>query len=344
MNSRERVLAALHRQEPDRVPILEWVIHPKVIEGIYPHCSYADFIERMDLDAICTTAVYNHTVLDEEKKIVIDEWGITQAFTTEELPLPIKGPIQSEEDLERYTPPDSSALHRLGQLPDLVRRFKGEKAIAFRSRDCFLYPMMLRGLDKLLMDFILNPTLAKNLIKISADYHIELAKRAIDAGAEIIMLGDDYAGKTGPFMSPAHFEEFILPDLTRVVQAIKNHGGYCVKHCDGNIWPIIDMLVETGIDAINPLEPIAGMDIGEVKGKYGHRVCVIGNIDCGEILSQASVEDVIEAVKDCIAKASLGGGHIMSSSNTIHSAVRPENYKAMVDATKKYGKQRGRKF
>jgi len=97
------------------------------------------------------------------------------------------------------------------------------------------------------------------------------------------------------------------------------------------------MLIDTGIDAINPIEPIAGMDIEEVKGTYGHRVCVIGNVDCGEVLSRAPVEEVIRAVRECLAKAARGGGHIMSSSNCIHSAVLPQNYKAMVDATKKYG-------
>jgi uroporphyrinogen decarboxylase len=63
-----------------------------------------------------------------------------------------------------------------------------------------------------------------------------------------------------------------------------------------------------------------------------------GNVDCGELLSRGSVEDVIEAVKETIAKAAVGGGHILASSNSIHPAVKPENYKAMVDAGKKYGK------
>jgi uroporphyrinogen decarboxylase len=96
--------------------------------------------------------------------------------------------------------------------------------------------------------------------------------------------------------------------------------------------------VDTGIDALNPMEPIAGMDIGLVKQKYGSRVCLIGNVDCAYILSQASTAEVEEAVKECIRKAAPGGGHIMSSSNAIHSAVKAENYRTMIEATKKYGK------
>jgi uroporphyrinogen decarboxylase len=97
------------------------------------------------------------------------------------------------------------------------------------------------------------------------------------------------------------------------------------------------MLVESGIDAINPMEPDAGMDIGEVKRKYGGRLCLVGNIDCGYLLSRASVEEVTETVKKCILEAAFGGGFIMSSSNSIHSSVKPENYVAMIEATHRYG-------
>ncbi len=64
----------------------------------------------------------------------------------------------------------------------------------------------------------------------------------------------------------------------------------------------------------------------------------MGNIDCGELLSNGSVEEVEAAVKECISKASSGGGHIICSSNSIHSSVKPENYLAMIKATEKFGK------
>jgi uroporphyrinogen decarboxylase len=98
------------------------------------------------------------------------------------------------------------------------------------------------------------------------------------------------------------------------------------------------MIVDTGIDALNPMEPIAGMDIGSIKQKYGKRVCLIGNIDCAYILSEAPTEEVEAAVKECLLKASLGGGHIISSSNAIHSSVKPQNYRTMVEATRQYGR------
>jgi uroporphyrinogen decarboxylase len=79
------------------------------------------------------------------------------------------------------------------------------------------------------------------------------------------------------------------------------------------------------------------VDIGEVKQRYGHRVCLAGNINCGETLSEASVDEVVRAVKETIRKAGPGGGHIMMSSNSLHSSVKPANYRAMVEATRVHG-------
>jgi uroporphyrinogen decarboxylase len=110
-----------------------------------------------------------------------------------------------------------------------------------------------------------------------------------------------------------------------------------IKHTDGDIWSILDMMLEAGIDAIDPLETVAGMDIGKAKAKYGDRVALVGNVDCTALLPRASTREVVEAVKETIAKGSPGGGHILASSNSIHPAVKPENYKAMVQACRKYG-------
>ena len=95
--------------------------------------------------------------------------------------------------------------------------------------------------------------------------------------------------------------------------------------------------VEAGADGIHPIDPSAGMDIGEAKTKYGDRICLMGNIDCVRLLSWGSEEEVRETVRTCIRKAGKGGGLICMSSNSIHSGVKPANYSAMVKAIKEYG-------
>jgi len=138
-------------------------------------------------------------------------------------------------------------------------------------------------------------------------------------------------------MSPDHFREYIFPNLKRCVDAAHEAGAYVVKHTDGNIMSVIDMIVEAGIDALNPLEPQAGMDIGLIKDQYGDRIAIVGNIDCGYLLSEAPVEEVRQVTRETIEIAAPGGGYCLSSSNSIHSSVKPENFMAMVETLRECG-------
>jgi len=154
---------------------------------------------------------------------------------------------------------------------------------------------------------------------------------------KIVYTGDDFAYNKGPLMSPQHFRELFYPGLKRVIQGFKDLGLYVIKHTDGNIWPIIDMIIDSGIDCLDPIDPQGGMDLGEVKAKYGDRVALKGNVDCAHLLSFGTTEEVIEATKIALKQGMPGGGFILSSSNSIHSAVKPENYAIMVRTVKEYG-------
>jgi len=338
VNSYERVMTALELGEPDRVPIVETAISMNVIKALCPEAKNRnDFEEAMDLDGVWAVVQFNE-VASNPDGTYMDEWGVVYRPSPEVLDHPIRGPIENLDDLKKYVPPDPDVPHRLGSLAHLVARFKRRKAIFFVQRTSFMWSVFLNGFDNLLMNFLLQPEFVHKLMDMVLDVSIPIARNAVRAGADVIVLADDYAGNFRPFFSEAVFREFVLPRLQRMVDAIHEEGGKVVKHSDGNLWPILEPIVRTGVDAIHPLEPIAGMDIGEVKQKYGKEVCLIGNIDCSHILSEASEEEVEAAVRDCIRKASPGGGHIISSSNSIHSSVKPENYRRMIEATRKFGK------
>jgi uroporphyrinogen decarboxylase len=342
MSHCERVFAALEGREPDRVPIFESVIAENVMQGIFPGCTYYEFVERIGLDVVglnrSSWRKDNVEYVDRERGLFRDQWGVIRGFGPERVPYPVEGPIKRPEDLRNYKPPDPNAPDALGHLPEVIERYKGKLPISWIGRDAFFDPAHLRGMENYLMDFHLNPGLVHELIDICQAYDIALMRRAVRAGVDIVVFGDDYADKNSPLMSPKHFAEFIQPGLKKAVAAAKEEGAYVIKHTDGNIMPIIDMIVETGIDGLNPIEPAAGMDIGHVKRKYGDRVCIIGNIDCGELLSRRPVGEVIAAVKKCLADAAPGGAYMISSSNSIHSSVRPENYRAMVETAKAFGR------
>ncbi|MDP6118113.1 MAG: uroporphyrinogen decarboxylase family protein [Planctomycetota bacterium] len=341
MTSRERIICALERRVPDRVPLYEAVIDEHVMDALLPGCDYYEFNEWIGLDNASLNrsswSKENVDWVDEEKGYFRDAWGVVRAFGPESTPYPIEGPIKRPEDLKSYQPPDPHAPTALGHLPEVVERFKGKRAITTIGRDGFFNPSFLRGPEQYLIDMVENPGLVHELIEVCLSHDIPLMRRSIQAGVDVVVLGDDYADKNGPMFSPKHFKEFIVPALEKVVQAAKEEGAYVMKHSDGNIMPLLDMIVGTGVDAINPIEPAAGMDIAEVKELYGDRVAIVGNIDCGALLCNGTPEQVREKVRWTIEAAGAGGGFILSSSNSIHSSVKPENYLAMAEACREFG-------
>jgi uroporphyrinogen decarboxylase len=335
MNSRERVITALERRQPDRVPYIESVIDEKLMQVLLPGCDYFQFDEWLGKDSVgqnrSSWSRDNVEYVDRERGLFRDKWGVIRAFGPESTPAPVEGPIKQPEDLKTYTPPDPEAPDVLGTIPEVVAKFKGKKAITALCRDAFFNPAFLRGTTQFLMDFIDHPDLVRELIEVTLSHDIRAMQRLVQAGVDVVIFGDDYADKNGPLMSPRHFKEFILPGLKRCVDAAHQAGAYVIKHTDGNIMPILDMIVDTGIDGLNPLEPVAGMDIGAIKQRYGKRVALIGNIDCGYLLSQAPVDEVRRVTRETMRVAMPGGGYCLSSSNSIHSSVKPENFMAMIE-------------
>jgi len=337
MHGYERFMAALRREQPDRVPIWELIVNRPVIEGLYgAGLDYHDFVEREDHDGL--TIFEDQRIVERlDSSTYRDEWGITWRVEDVDVPYPLAGPIETIRDLDQYTPPDPDADHRLVTLEKAIRRFGGEKAIVFLSHDGFEFPHYLRGMDNLLLDYIDDPELAHRLARMCVDYKKRVMDRALEMGADVALTGDDYAHRHGLIMSPTQFREYIKPYLKEMVDIAKQHEVPFIKHTDGDIWAIMDDLVEIGCDAIDPLEPIANMDIGEAKRRYGDKLALLGNVDCGELLSRGTPAQVEEAVKETIAKGSVGGGHVLASSNSIHPAVDPANYRAMVDAGRRHG-------
>jgi uroporphyrinogen decarboxylase len=264
------------------------------------------------------------------------EWGYVTQDTAEEHGIEVESPIKTMADLERFTPPDPVLPERYAGIEKMVEEFAGNKAVIVHLNDVFSLPRYLMGMEDLLMSIALQPDLVQALVDLSVDVNLKMAKEVAARGVKIVYTGDDYAGTSGPLMSPRHFRQLFYPGLKRVMGGFKELGLLVIKHCDGNLWPILDMMIDSGFDCLDPIDPIAGMDIAEVKAQYGDRVAIKGNVDCAQTLTFGTVEEVIEETKDALRKGMPGGGFILSSSNSIHSSVKPENYRAMLQTWERY--------
>jgi uroporphyrinogen decarboxylase len=336
MNSVERVLTVLQRGIPDRVPHFEWMVDRKVREALCPGVSDPfEFYDRMDWDAVIVDTSYSKVSIGEGRWR--SEWGFVIQDTLEEHGVEVESPIKTLKDFESYTPPDPHAPGRFVYVDAAIKKYSGRRAIIVHLNDVFTLPRYLMGMEDLLKGIIRQPELVRALVDLSVRINLELAEELASRGIKIVYTGDDYAYNTGPLMSPRHFRELFYPGLKKVIQGFKDLGLYVIKHSDGNLWPIMDMIIDSGIDCLDPIDPLGGMDLAEVKKKFGDRIAVKGNVDCAQLLSFGSREEVIEATRTALEKGMPGGGYILSSSNSIHSAVQPGNYSAMLDTWKEFG-------
>ncbi|OGG55501.1 MAG: hypothetical protein A3F84_18820 [Candidatus Handelsmanbacteria bacterium RIFCSPLOWO2_12_FULL_64_10] len=154
----------------------------------------------------------------------------------------------------------------------------------------------------------------------------------------LFFIGDDIAYKGRLMFSPKFLRETFLPCLKRMMRPLKEAGIRVIYHSDGDLMEILDDLVEAGIDGLNPIEPAAGMDIGQLKRRYGRRLILVGNVDCSQVLPLGSVEDVRRAVRACVRAASPGGGHFIGSSSEVTPSTPVENVLAFYEACREYGR------
>ena len=341
MTAQKRFLTVLKGGIPDRVPSFELLIDHGFRKAVNPELDFYDFQKAMGFDMVLFGLGSSDEPIQWEnkaKQIFRDKWGVRQQFSGEMMPSTIdQSPrIGSLEDLSRYQPPDPAHPAMLNQVRNIVTRFKGKMAIGFLGEETFAVQQYLRGgLEQLMIDYAMGEELPKRIADMAADYYCALYRNVIREGIEVIVLGDDYAGKSGPFMSPSHFREYIYPGLERVVQTCKQAGARVIKHSDGDLWKLLDMIIASGVDALGPLEPLPTMRLSRIKAAYP-QVTVVGNIDVA-LLSTGTADQVRQRTRECITDAAPGGRFILSSGNSIASSVQPELYRTMVATKNRYG-------
>ena len=163
---------------------------------------------------------------------------------------------------------------------------------------------------------------------------IERNKKLAEAGFDCLILCADYCYNSGPFLSPKLFGEYVQPYLYKIINEAKKEGLYTIKHTDGNIMPILDQLVECKPNALHSLDPMAKVDIKEVKELVGDKVCLCGNVNCA-LMQTGTDEEVIKSAEYCLTYGKPGGGYIFSTSNVPFKGLPPERYKLILDVWKR---------
>lgn len=376
LTPRERVRLALHHQEPDRVPINitftsvpylelrrelglpEEKVHPDVWDRVIPAL---DAVERMSCD--CVQVGLNRPAhlarFDPARDSYTEESGVT--FVRISRPAggvhfemrehPIKEP--SFDLLHRYHWPDPHDPSRYDGVAERVRRI-------YETTDYAIFAKMapsiweagnfLCGQARWLEYLATNPDFCTALLQraaaISKAFYLEGLKCMGKHISVLYLAGEDFGVQRGMLISPAMFRRMVKPVLADVYLAVKQRladmGNYDCRlllHSCGSVEPIIDDLIEMGVDVLDPVQTGAkDMNALQLKEKYGARISFHGGIDTQHVLPFGDKEEVADETRRKIASLAPGGGWILCPIHNVQADVRARNLVHMIDTALAYGR------
>jgi uroporphyrinogen decarboxylase len=375
MTSRQRVLAALNHEEPDRVPVdvgggtstsisiegyeklkayLGIQAKPRTLSTIFRVAMLDEAVmQRLGSDCrpLRGKAPAHWSQPPSPPGTMVDAWGVrwrqfqhpSGGFYWEVDRYPLAE--ATIDDLEAYAWPDPLDPGLTAGLEEEARAlcegtdYAVEASSGFYSLWELAYT--LRGYEQLLVDLATNQPFVHALMEKLLEIHLAASGRFLAAAGRYIQVyrvGDDLATQKGLLMSPAAYRRMLKPYYKRYFEFVKGHtDAKILYHSCGNVMDLIDDLVEIGVDALNPVQVSALGDTAALKARFGGRMAFWGGIDTQHVLPHGTPAEVETEVCRRIGDLAPGGGYVLAAVHSIQPDVPPENILAMADAAQKYG-------
>ena len=371
MTPKERVIAAIEHRRPDRVPVGEMAIDFELTEQALGHptlyrskwkeyealwagqrdeivASYGrdivELVRHFDLDYLAIPLAPPRMDHYEAPEFVgeymwRDASGRTWQYSPEsEGHAMCVDPIDmGPEDIPM--PPDPAPVDwsRLEHFEYIVKELGDTHFIMGRvTAGLFPWQETLGSLDGFLLKMYDDPAFVEKAVESQTRQAIAYAQAMIEIGCDAVSPDGDVCDNRGPTMGPALFRQYSLPSVRRLAGAIHARGGFGIMHSDGYTWPILDDLIDPGVDGWQGIQPRIGMDLRLLKEKHGDRLCFFGGVDV-DTLVLGSADDVAEQVRYAVRYASQDGGLVIGCGNTVMPGISAENFAAMLGTAREIG-------
>ena len=374
MNHRERVLAALSHQQPDRVPIDLGATRDSsiVIEGyqrLLQHFGIQDEIrltsrmmQVVDIDErvlqaldIDTRGVFPPTPPDTRigENHYRDEWGIERvrpagSFYYDQRSFPLAGQITAA-DIARYPWPNPDDPIRRRGLRERVRTIRDELgcAVVLNMPSGFVHvSQYLRGFEDWFVDLAVDHKLAATLYDAVLEVNLAACRAILDEvgdEVDVLMASDDLGLQGGLMMSPVVYRELIKPRHRRYLQLLHELSPAKVFfHTCGSVVAFLQDFYEAGIDILNPVQTsAANMDPRELKRRFGDRIAFWGGgVDTQQVLPYGAPDQVRQQVRERIEILGAGGGYVFNTVHNVQPNTPIENVLGMYETVREYGRYR----
>lgn len=338
MSSRERVLAALRHEQPDRTPRDFWA-EPPTLRRLFAHLGFDDQ-ERL-LDELGIDVFHLESPAPAEREVgngvFQNFWG--ERYVYQSTPW---GPMREDTpgalaaatefgDLESFAWPSPDCLDR-STLMEQCRR-QDQRALMYGFADIWQRPALVRGWENMFVDMGERPEWVHYLSRKFTDFYLEDYTRAAEITGgriDLYLLISDLGSQSGPLISTGMFREFVAPYLKEMIDRIHQLGGKVLYHSCGMIRPLIPELIQLGIDVLDPIQPAGpGMQPESLKREFGERLSFHGGIDMQELLPNGTPEQVAEEARRYCEVLGNQGGYILAPAHLFQPDVSPENLLAV---------------
>ena len=351
LSSRERVQLALEHRDTDRVPIA--MVCSRINEPT--RTMFDDYLRR---ERGCDLATYLDAILDIEKvapeyigpelKPNTDIWGVRRkpvrfgAGSYDEIDYYPLAAAATIDDLRGHTWPRADWFD-YSTLPEQIARIdavRGPRAIIALNCNVFETSWYMRGFEQAFLDLAMDPDLFGAILQKVADFHLEHARRTLEAARgriDLIFTADDLGQQNGLLMSLDMWEKRIKPHHVRINELIHEHGARAIYHTDGAVMGAVPGLIDMGIDVLQALQFDAkGMDPRLLKERHGTRLCFEGGVSVQRTLPFGTPESVREEVEERISVLGRNGGYILGPSHAIQAGTPVENILALFQTAVEY--------
>jgi len=352
MKHRERVQMALNHELPDRCPMqvsftpefakrlsLEMNLWGEDVHNPHGGGNTYELERALDQDMLLTSVGWVNSYYQGGDRYT-DEWGVgwrsveyKTAFGDGHYTEMSEFPLAEDLAVENYQPPDPSRPELYKEAERMLENYGDEYwIVGVTVTTIFETAWALRGYERMLTDFVLNPELANRLLDIPYHYHLSAAKKLTEMGVDMIWVGDDMGGQNSMIISPGMWRKYFKPRMANIIAELKaiNPHVKVAYHSDGNIYPIIPDLIEIGLDVLNPIQP-ACMNPSQLKKEYGKHLCFWGSIDEQYTLPFGTAADVEAEVLTRLQTLGNDGGLILGPTHRVQLDTPMENFWAMVN-------------
>jgi uroporphyrinogen decarboxylase len=353
MTSRERVLTAMRRRQPDRPPFdFSFGFSPAQIAVFHERTGADDPYDYFGADTRMVWPGPTRLTTDYAPYLgampagsTIDEWGIGHVPTTsrdgdhahlEGFQYPMVS-LETAAEAADYPLPDLDADYRYESVRSEINDIQSRGLAAMAMLECTIFERAwyLRSMERLLLDFADGSAFATTLLDRITEKRVVQARRYAELGADVICYGDDVGTQRGMLMSVTMWQRWLKPRLARTIAAARaiRRDVLVFYHSDGDVTAIIPDLIEIGVDILNPVQPEC-MDPVALKLAFGDRLSFWGTIGTQSTFPFGSPEDVRREVRARIATVGVGGGLFLAPTHVIEPEVPFDNIVAFVEAVR----------